>query len=124
MKATELRIGNLVYDTKGEVNTVCVETFVKFNYQITPITLTDEWFEKFEGFYKDGEHWSISINDYKYCFKYRDWAKNWAFYQEYTDSPFPEDDGKKHPVSFDIEYVHQLQNLYFALQHEELILKK
>lgn len=124
MKATELRIGNLVYDTKGEVNTVCVETFVKFNYQITPITLTDEWFEKFEGFYKDGEYWSISINDYKYCFKYRDWAKNWAFYQEYTDSPFPEDDGKKHPVSFDIEYVHQLQNLYFALQHEELILRK
>lgn len=124
MKATELRIGNLVYDTKGEVNTVCVETFVKFNYQITPITLTDEWFEKFEGFYKDGEYWSISINDYKYCFKYRDWAKNWAFYQEYTDSPFPEDDGKKHPVSFDIEYVHQLQNLYFALQHEELILIK
>ena len=124
MKSTELRIGNLVYDTRGEVNTVCVETFVKFNYQITPITLTDEWFEKFEGFYKDGEYWSISINDYKYCFKYRDWAKNWAFYQEYTDSPFTEDDGRKHPVSFDIEYVHQLQNLYFALQHEELILKK
>ena len=123
MKSTELRIGNLVYDTKSEVNTVCVETFVKFNYQITPITLTDEWFEKFERFYKDGEYWSISINDYKYCFKYRDWAKNWAFYQEYTDSPFPEDDGKKHPVSFDIEYVHQLQNLYFALQHEELILR-
>ena len=124
MKSTELRIGNLVYDTRGEVNTVCVETFVKFNYQITPITLTDEWFEKFEGFYKDGEYWSISINDYKYCFKYRDWAKNWAFYQEYTDSPFTEDDGRKHPVSFDIEYVHQLQNLYFALQHEELILRK
>ena len=95
MKSTELRIGNLVYDTRGEVNTVCVETFVKFNYQITPITLTDEWFEKFESFYKDGEYWSISINDYKYCFKYRDWAKNWAFYQEYTDSPFPEDEGKK-----------------------------
>jgi len=87
-----------------------------------PIPLTDEWFIKF-GFYKDGEYWSKSINDYKYCFMWRDWAKNWAFYQEYTDSPNKQDDGQKYPISFDIQYVHQLQNLWFALQHEELTIK-
>lgn len=140
MKGQELRIGNLInYEATTHIVTSIqneIGTSVWLSRHIDediyqhswenckPITLTDEWFEKFEGFYKDGEYWSISINDYKYCFKYRDWAKNWAFYQEYTDSPFPEDDGKKHPVSFDIEYVHQLQNLYFALQHEELILIK
>ena len=137
MKAAELRIGNLV-DLGNRIAKVidighlsCTvidleetqDTLEDYN-RVQGLILTDKWFEKFEGFYKDGEYWSISINDYKYCFKYRDWAKNWAFYQEYTDSPFPEDDGKKHPVSFDIEYVHQLQNLYFALQHEELILRK
>ena len=52
--------------------------------------------------------------------RYRDWANNWAFYQEYTDSPDSKDDGKKYPISFDIEYVHQLQNIWHSLLHEEI----
>jgi hypothetical protein len=91
--------------------------------RIKPILLTDEWFEKF-GFYKDDEYWSRGIYDYKFCFKYRDWAKNWAFYQEFTDSPDPKDDGVKYPVSFDIEFVHQLQNLWFELLHKEITVKE
>jgi hypothetical protein len=87
--------------------------------EIEPIILTDKWFEKW-GFHKDGEYWSKGIFDYKYCFKYRDWANNWAFYQEYTDSPNSKDDGKKYPISFDIQYVHQLQNLWYSLLHEEI----
>jgi hypothetical protein len=84
-----------------------------------PITLTDEWFEKWK-FYKDGEYWCRGINDYKFCFKYRDWAKNWSFYQEFTDSPNEHDDGVKYPISFDIEFVHQLQNLWYSLLHTEI----
>ena len=84
-----------------------------------PIPLTDEWFEKWK-FYKDGEYWCRGINDYKFCFKYRDWAKNWSFYQEFTDSPNEHDDGVKYPISFDIEFVHQLQNLWYSLLHEEI----
>ena len=30
------------------------------------------------------------------------------------------DDGKKYPISFDIEYVHQLQNIWYSLLHEEI----
>jgi hypothetical protein len=86
---------------------------------LTPIILTDEWFIKW-GFYKDGEYWSRGIDDYKFCFKYRDWAKNWAFYQEFTDSPFEHDEGVKYSISFDIEFVHQIQNLWFALLHKEI----
>jgi hypothetical protein len=126
MRAEELRIGNYIYYSsevsKDEIMTVSIGTFGLMLYnsdQLSPISLTEEWFEKF-GFYKDDEYWSRDINDYKYCFKYRDWAKNWAFYQEFTDSPFEHDEGMKYPVSFDIEFVHQLQNLWFALQHEEL----
>lgn len=132
MKANELRIGNFV-DLGSRIAKVieighqsCVVVDLEEtqdtieDYERTKgITLTDEWFIKF-GFYKDGEYWSRDIFDYKYCFRYRDWANNWAFYQEYTDSPDPKDDGKKYPISFDIEYVHQLQNIWYSLLHEEI----
>lgn len=134
MKANELRIGNLV-DLGNRIAKVidighlsCTVVDLEEtqdtleSYERTKgIVLTDDWFQRFERFYKDdADYWCIDINDYKYCFTYRDWAKNWAFYQEFTDSPFLGDEDKKYPVSFDIKYVHQLQNLYFALQHEEL----
>lgn len=141
MTNKELRIGNFIYkqipkkDTTLEVVEVLSidgsfdvldvknsESYITEKCSLdgfNPIPLTDEWFIKWE-FFKDGEYWSRGIDDYKFCFKYRDWAKNWAFYQEFTDSPYPEDDGKKYPISFDIEYVHQLQNLWFALLHKEI----
>lgn len=127
MKASELRIGNLLQrldDTIFEVTSTdisIIDSENPFSVKLKPkpITLTDEWFEKF-GFYRDGEYWCKGINDYKYCFKYRDWAENWAFYQEFTDSPDDRDDGVKYPVSFDIKYVHQLQNLWCSLLFEEL----
>jgi hypothetical protein len=134
MKANELRIGNCLFvpgiDREvivsaifkthyvcEDYNGIRFEESLRINYQ--PIPLTEEWFEKW-GFYKDGEYWSKGIFDYKYCFKYRDWANNWAFYQEYTDSPNSKDDGIKYPISFDIQYVHQLQNLWYSLLHEEI----
>jgi hypothetical protein len=132
MKASELRIGNIVdLDSRiakiidiGHLSCTVVDLeetqdTVEDYDRVQGLTLTDEWFEKW-GFYKDGEYWSMGIFDYKYCFKYRDWANNWAFYQEFTDSPDSNDDGKKYPISFDIQYVHQLQNIWFALLHEEI----
>ena len=119
MKATELRIGNYVFDNLGgilKIKGVSIESDLS---HIKGIPLTDEWFDKW-GFHKDGEYWSMGICDYKFCFRYRDWAKNWSFYQEYTDSPNPKDDRIKYPISFDLEYVHQLQNLWFALLHYEI----
>jgi|688.fasta_scaffold520627_4 hypothetical protein len=137
MKATELRIGNLVKRSQhsnwqerhwGEEIEVGYNEMYLCSLQETtdwyePIPLTDEWFEKW-GFYKDGEYWSKGIWDYKFCFRYRDWANNWAFYQEFTDSLDPKDDGKKYSISFDIEYVHQLQNLWFSLLHYEITAKE
>jgi hypothetical protein len=124
MIASELRIGNLVNYEAGwgglyehEFN---IDDFDNID-QINPILLTEEWILKFDGFFKDEEYLSIGRYDYKYCFKYRDWANNWAFYIEYTDSGNSNDDGVKYPIAFDIKYVHQLQNLYFALTGEELI---
>ena len=132
MKLNELRVGNFV-DLGSRIAKVievgyqaCVVVDLEEtqdtmeDYERTKgIILTDEWFIKF-GFYKDGEYWSRNIFDYKYCFRYRDWAKNWAFYQEYTDSGNSKDDGVKYPISFDIEYVHQLQNIWYSLLHKEI----
>lgn len=106
MTATELRIGNLVYDTKGEVNTVCVETFVKFNQQIKPIPLTEEWLLKF---------------GFDYVDIVGGWCnKNHCIYQL-------EEGWELHPfctldkcLQLKIKYIHQLQNLNFALTSEEL----
>jgi len=128
MKASELRIGNLVnlMLNHEDFETIRVDVTDLINIPnggvYEPILVTEKWFENF-GFYRDGEYWSRGINDYKYCFKYRDWADNWAFYQEFTDSPDDRDDGVKYPISFDIKYVHQLQNLWFALLFEELTIK-
>lgn len=132
MKPQELRIGNLVDLGKriGKVidighNSCTVVDLEETqdtleSYERTKgIVLTDKWFVKW-GFFKDGEYWSRSVVDYNYCFRYRDWAKNWAFYQEYTDSSDTKDDGVKYVISFNIEFVHQLQNLWFALLHKEI----
>ena len=125
MKASELRIGNLITDIDGDVFNIKQENLCDFAngfINVEPIPLTEEWLLKL-GFSMDDEYLSMWINDYKYCFKYRDWAKNWAFYIEYTDSPHPKDEKQKYPVSFDIRYVNQLQNLYFALTGYELTIK-
>jgi hypothetical protein len=117
MKANELRIGNFVYDIhRGIVVDVHLNVLrsIKTNktclYQ--PIPLTEDWLLKF-GFellcrkspdgYKDTifsmqkPYWTLMQLD-----------KGWGvqFWQ-----------GNK------LEYVHQLQNLYFALTGEELEMK-
>lgn len=116
MKATEFRIGNLIYNTIGEVDTVNLDALkYLINYpntlcQAKPIYLTEEWLLKFGfkakkklsghfGFYKDG--WYL----------------------------IPEEDvfeliaAGSSLIIGKIKYVHQLQNLYFALTGEELIIK-
>jgi len=143
MKANELRIGNYVNTPNPSQSPFRIDSFEShsdyfikvaqrmfileqevhpltwYGKDIEPIQLTDEWFLKF-GFAPDGEYMSIERLDCKYCFGYRDWAASWTFYIEYTDSPDGKDDGVKYPISFDIKYVHQLQNLYLALTGEEL----
>ena len=116
MKANELRIGNLIYGYSGRVCAISSinESFIKIrNDQDTillcdckPIPLTEDWLVKL-GFesnpYQDRyENKVIQVE----CNKLRGYTELWI-------------DGMPH-----IKYVHQLQNLYFALTGEELILKQ
>ena len=126
MKATELRIGNFCQDnvTKTTIKVVeltneCITTYVidrskfplKDGWKLQPIPLTEEWLLKF-GF----ERTDLIDNSND------DWT--WLFYQK--DSIYI--DGSDLTIEtatgivIKVEYVHQLQNLYFALTGEELTL--
>jgi hypothetical protein len=138
MKASELRIGNICH--QGVVSIIKEERFTVASslgsdydslcINIEPEPITEEWLIKF-GFVDEGKRetknhgnfFSKAILDYKYCFAYADFRNDWGFYQEYTDSPFLNDEGKKYFISCGIRYVHQLQNLWFALTGEELTIK-
>lgn len=89
------------------------ETYSQFNEFIEPIPLTDEWLIKF-GFEENGL-------DKKENKKYRlTWEE--GVFDIYRISSFYLDDGKHYEPK--IEFIHQLQNLYFALTGTELTLKE
>lgn len=134
MKANELRIGNLLLDelTKEllkviEISETGFSTKVinrdKFplpdGWKAKPIQLTEEWLLKF-GF-----------------FEHKSGKESMSFTSSLYASPCFEairlEDGTFYFLSFnlmsatieqpDLKYVHQLQNLYYALTGQELTLK-
>jgi hypothetical protein len=152
MKAQDLRLGNYV-GFKNRTDCYCiieelssyggVHIIRMFNdgdiddqpeviEDITGLYLTEEWLMKF-GFYKEDDvapvsndhshFYSMGCNDYKYSFAYASFRDDWGFYHSYTDACDERDNNKFDAISFGIKYVHQLQNLYFALTGEELTIK-
>lgn len=121
MKASELRIGNYVYYNNenksiGIISTLVNDLVPGLDYcqidhvinkkhwciNLEPIPLTEEWLLKF----------GLEIkNNYAY-----DKASLGFFVITFGE--------KFYWKSFELKYVHQLQNLYFSLSREELILKE
>jgi hypothetical protein len=121
MEANELRIGNYVKgNSRGHTNVVNIEILEYINKTksgYSPIPITEEWLIKF-GFkvYRESvviKAWSIGFNTitHDYLFDLC-WIKD--VFGENKEVPFYRN-GR-----FKIHYVHQLQNLYFALTGEEL----
>lgn len=141
MEANELRIGNYVMFNQEqftnnknhqEVELICNDGVVlkTFSYpyqEIQPIPLTEEWLVKF-GF---GVHHDINYNEYKILLNYK---------SGFTDTLVVIDKGgdlnnpiylyslksntdKSYMFLKTYDYVHQLQNLYFALTNKELKIK-
>lgn len=122
MKATELRIGNLFFEesSKEIIEVIWLEkTRIIFsgmflnNWQAKPIKLTPEWLVNF-GFEKiDYHRFKIKPSKFEWYYTYSTHDNAFRFYVEDTI------------VCLNvIFYVHQLQNLYFALTGNELELKK
>lgn len=132
MKANELRIGNWVfyqgenwtveqinrftpYYLRTEDGEVLMEHNVFYSEDsIKPIPLTEEWLERF-GFecLGSGLVWGT-----------KDWQKL-PIIVDTLSNVFLVGDGNESVNEYlcDTEYVHQLQNLYFALTGEELEIK-
>ena len=119
LKATDFRINNLVQDDlgnllkvkklDGEDITLKVVDRSKFPLEVGwkpyPIPLTEEWLFKF-GFKLVESH-----DDHLYYLEETDFSLNRSFqFNNYYKR-------------IELKYVHQLQNLYFALTGEELTIK-
>ena len=122
MKANELRVGNLVYDDDDIIEVEAYQLYILTDY-FEPIPLTEEWLQKF-GFTKMTDTTP---------FNYRIHKSKMFFYIRY--GTFTTDGGKTDLIGFNglfvgnkfvrvIRYVHDIQNLYFALTGEELTLKE
>lgn len=131
MEARQLRIGNLVHrfdigdgsqrtERVLELNSdkaLCSGPFpVLMLYEdLQPIPLTEEWLLKFEF-----EKQSFTISDSKV---YEHNSKIRIFHRRDETFALSKDGMQSYVIKSDIKYVHQLQNLYFALTGEELTLK-
>jgi hypothetical protein len=118
MKANELRIGNItdagivckIYPNFFYVkNPNSDSEFCSLAIEVKPIPLTEEWFLNF-GFTKN------KLEGYDTHFKYLHFNLNSGITALYnSDFSIKLDDCAR-----GIKYVHQLQNLYFALTGQEL----
>lgn len=104
MTAQELRIGNWVVnvDEYWEVRLVDFNSmYIEKSCPFKPIPLTEEWLLKFGFKFKS------------YGYGDTEW-KQWSF-NGYSLNSFT-----CNTSGVDVKYLHQLQNLYFALTGEEL----
>ncbi len=129
MKANELRIGNWVRQRESDTY-IQIEQYLLCNEELChyqPIPLTEEWLLKF-GFYLDKNQWynikyftDCNESTEEMCITINLASNRCAIFDaiEETDMvnilSYPIFTAKR------IYYVHQLQNLYFALTGEELI---
>jgi hypothetical protein len=131
LKVSELRLGNLIFHNGEVMPVVQIErrykTIYSLNYidvderiigdHFQPIPLTPEWLERC-GFVStlsgDDFHseiiWDDPKSDYHYCEAgyFIDKSGDYGYYCDIGD----------------IQYLHQLQNLYYALTGEELTIKQ
>ena len=119
MRAEELRIGNLasimVEDGGGgmlpprDQKIIAVHLYKFIDFIIEPIPLTEEWLLRFGLCYD-----TLYSEDSSNCLYY---SKD----QKVLHIMDSRDENYSYAV--DVQYVHQLQNLVFALTNEELKLK-
>lgn len=109
MKAKELRIGNAV-ECEGKIYYIDCGERIDNAENYKPIPLTEEWLLKF-GF--------VNKRDNIYT-PHKCWHEYEMFGNKHTKNITLSLQSGYHVVMARISYVHQLQNLYFALTGKEL----
>jgi hypothetical protein len=129
MKAEELRLNNYHYyhvvdlfderEGWGEICQIDADDFrILTNFdcpEYKPITLDEEWLRDF-GFVKEGRSWLMGVHEGIFSglikLTYNKTLNTWIF-----------SIGRYRDITM-IKYVHTLQNLFFVLSGEELVLVK
>ena len=107
MKANELRIGNLVLNNKDEIYKIkCINEEIE--NKIKPIKLTQDILFKLDCL-KTNDNKKLSYELDRFIIAFQEKYKFWYVYDkiEYT-------------YITKIEFLHELQNVYFILNGEEL----
>lgn len=122
MNVHELRIGNYLYTDEGKINSVYLiaKSVIEFSNPHTicspdfcsPVLLTEEWLIKF----------GLEQGGYDFLFWTKE-TKNGIF-TICGDSEIEFGIRYNNEIELQLKYVHQLQNLYFALTGEELAITK
>ena len=125
MKASELRIGNIVeWWSDGnrkmwmEVSPPGINSLSKGRVDYRPIPLTEEWLLKF-GWNKV----NIGAGDIEFELTRSSGIFKFGYSSSSLYKYYVRDGGSYHFIAGDLHYVHTFQNLYFALTGEELIIK-
>lgn len=130
MEIKELRIGNYVIDNLGEIlkiNGIRTESDLS---HIRPIQLTEEWLLKYGFELYDYEPNSNIINNDDFIYlSYKNKLEGKGYYYTITNTHYGSWQfcvkvvWAEELLIAELKYVHQLQNLYFALTNEELTWK-
>ena len=132
MKTTELRIGNFIQYHFDDSITVDVLDYMHVYssdcgdipvHAVQPIPLTEQWLLDF-GFEETIEESFIKEFDGATLIIFIINGVAELIYKHYSSHSENEIDTVNAVCLLSVEYVHQLQNLYFALTQEELILKE
>jgi hypothetical protein len=132
MKANELRLGNLFQERNSkeiieviglEKNRIIFSGMLLDNWQAEPIPLTEEWQKKLgaknEGFYN-----FLDFKVDKQKFRISFYGNKMVSIANILTLTLTKEIGPvtvfNFPVDAAVEYVHELQNLYFALTGTEL----
>ena len=134
IKANDLRVGNKVYYNTGEsievhlidsVDIKLAEQYnLLFNANHSPIPLTEEWLIKmgFSLYSSEGRYLITPNNEIELLITLESDNENTYCYIDIYQHIDKEDDEGAEIVFLTKEnyYLHQLQNLYYALTNEEL----
>jgi hypothetical protein len=116
MKASDLRIGNYVYDTLGKVNKIDLEAITYIvkepHNQVKPIPLTKEWLLKI-GFEFAVDTWYLN--------GFSLWETEFGDDKGATGIGYFYELRAKGMMDKHIQYLHELQNLYYSLTGEEIL---
>ncbi len=124
MKTIELRVGNYYYDcSTDEIEIITGKTFLQiFTGKLScmkPIPLTEEWLLKFDMELTDG----FSSSRKLYLNNYENDISKITYSPKEGLLRLSNGDTKGTLLIPHIKYVHQLQNIYFALTGKELTFK-